>query len=220
MTRVASTLSRCLARTATTFALLLGLAALPACGSCACCEDEVDATLAANNDFAKLSPEEQMKAMTEFGSLAPEHALLQKLAGNWDLAIKMRFGPNEAWQEMPGTIEAESVLGGRFVLQRYRSSMMGQPFEGIGMLGYDKLKQRFTTSWMDVSSTCVASSEGQAEGNTIHYVGRISDLITPRGRRFRTVETIVDDDHWTSDMFDTIDGAEVQVMGIAATRRR
>ncbi|MBI5852049.1 MAG: DUF1579 domain-containing protein [Planctomycetes bacterium] len=201
---------------ASALAVLLVLS-VAACKSSA---DPADSTHAANNPFAQLSMEEQMKAMMELATPGAEHQRLQQLVGDWDLTIKMRFGPKEPWQEMPGTIEAKSVLGGRYVVQHYQSTMMGQPFEGIGTLGYDRLKKRYTSSWADSMSTWIVRTEGQAEGNAIDYRGMMVDSITPHGRPMRTVERLADPDHWTTAMYDTIEGESVQVMEIHATRRK
>lgn len=196
---------------------VLALLAVAACQSSA---DPVDSTHAKDNPFAKLSMEEQMKAMMELATPGAEHQRLQPLVGDWDLAIKMRFGPKEPWQEAPGTIEAKSVLGGRFVVQHYQSTMMGQPFEGIGTLGYDRLKKCYTSSWADSMSTWIVRNEGQAEGNAIDYRGMMVDSITPHGRPMRSVQRLADADHWTTAMYDTIEGVSVQVMEIHATRRK
>ncbi len=199
---------------------VLAVVTLLAVVACKSSEVPADSTHAKDNPFAQLSMEEQMKAMMELATPGPEHERLQQLVGDWDLTIKMRFGPKEPWQDAPGTIEAKSVLGGRFVVQHYQSTMMGQPFEGIGTLGYDRLRKCYTSSWADSMSTWVVRNEGQAEGNAIDYRGSMVDAITPHGRPMRSVQRLVDPDHWTTAMYDTIEGESVQVMEILATRRK
>ena len=62
-------------------------------------------------------------------------------------------------------MNAEAMLGSRFVAAHWKGEVQGTPFEGIGVDGYDKAKNQYTATWMDNSNT-----------QTSHYTGRCSPL--------------------------------------------
>lgn len=41
------------------------------------------------------------------------------------------------------------VLDGRFPYQEFNGQMMGQPYNGIGMDGYDNITKKYVTAWFD-----------------------------------------------------------------------
>ena len=40
--------------------------------------------------------------------------------------------------------------------------MMGQPFSGVGIDGYDNLRKKYVTTWIDTMGTGIFSMEGTA----------------------------------------------------------
>ena len=42
---------------------------------------------------------------------------------------------------------------------------MGGPFEGFGMLGYDNMKKKYISMWVDNMGTGMMTSEGTADGS-------------------------------------------------------
>jgi hypothetical protein len=55
-----------------------------------------------------------------------------------------------------------SILGGRFVLHEYRTSIQGGAVEGVSIHGYDLAAGRFLTAWVDSwhNGTTIMTSEG------------------------------------------------------------
>ncbi len=203
-------------RITTLFALLpLSLVGLASCKS----TDARSSTYRAENPVAQMSPEQMMQKMQELAAPGPEHQHLQNLVGNWDLKLRTRFQPDAPWSESPGTAEARGILGGRFVVQDVSASMEGMPFTGFELLGYDKLQGLHTSSWADSMGTSAFHSTGKMEGEAIVYRGSMTDFVTPDGRPYRTVLRIQDKDHWTREMYDTMEGEEVLVITIEGRRR-
>lgn len=197
--------------------LAIALFALPACQSD---REARNSTHAGENPVAQMSEEEMGQRMMELATPGPEHARLARLVGTWDADVASRFDPAGDWAKSTGTFASRPVLDGRFVLQDFSSEFMGMPFQGMSLLGYDKLKGQYSSVWLDSMSTWTVTSSGQATGpDVIEYRGQMVDFITPGGRPFRSVETSIDADHWRSEMYDTINGAEVMIMKIEATRR-
>src|SRR5262245_13113539 len=65
-----------------------------------------------------------------------EHKILQALVGKWKSHIVVRVNPNRASEETDGTSEGTMLLGGRYLEVTHKSTLSGQPFEGIMLTGY------------------------------------------------------------------------------------
>jgi len=57
------------------------------------------------------------------------HALLATLVGEWAGATRTWFTPGELGDESETTGTVRAVLGGRFVVHRYRGSLVGEEME-------------------------------------------------------------------------------------------
>jgi uncharacterized protein DUF1579 len=98
---------------------------------------------------------------------------------------------------------------------------MGQPFQGIGTMGYDNLKKKYVASWTDSMSTGIFLVEGthDAATKTCTLAGEGPDMFSNKYSKFRMVEKTVDPDHFTVTMFSTgPDGKEFQSMEMSYTR--
>ena len=93
-----------------------------------------------------------MKQMMEMSKLNENHKLLADMNGNWNYAIKMWMSPdpNAKPQESKGTANRKSVMGGRYVVMDVtgkmqmpdqNGKMQDMQFKGMGVEGYDNVKQ-------------------------------------------------------------------------------
>lgn len=82
----------------------------------------------------------------------PEHKVLEASVGNWKTVSKAWMGPGEP-QISEGSASYEMILGGRFQVGRFHGSMMGMPFEGYGVTGYNKMTKSYEGYWMDTMGT-------------------------------------------------------------------
>src|SRR5881398_772531 len=117
------------------------------------------------------NPQEMMKQMIELSKLNENHRLLSSLDGNWNFTIKiwMNPDPNAKPQESKGTATRKTVMGGRYVMMDVngRMQMPGEDgkmkdvqFKGMGLEGYDNVKKKFVSSWVDNMGTGIQFSEG------------------------------------------------------------
>jgi len=102
----------------------------------------------------------------------PEHELLKKLAGEWD--AKMSMGPIQE----PAHQSAKVDLGGFWLLSSFEGQMMGQPFQGHEVLGWDTNKQKYVSCWVDSSAATLAVSEGTWDEAT-HTLTMVGEGIDP-----------------------------------------
>ncbi len=78
----------------------------------------------------------------------PEHDVLKQDVGNWDATIEMFPGPNQPPMLSKGT-STSRLLGGFWLVDEFKATLMGMPFEGHGTTGYDPLKKKYIGTWVD-----------------------------------------------------------------------
>jgi hypothetical protein len=184
--------------------------------------------LAASVAMAKdKKPEKQMdpQAMTEmYQKLATPgepHKLFATLAGSWTTTTKEWMEPGKPPAESTGTADLKILLDGRFLYQEFTSQMMGQPFSGIGIDGYDNLRKRYVTAWIDTMGTGIFMMEGtaSADGKTITLKGQHAELGGGQ-MTHRAVWKIADSNTQTFDMYGTHQGGkEMKMLEIVYTRK-
>jgi hypothetical protein len=75
-----------------------------------------------------------------------------------------------------GKAERKMILGGRVLHEHAKSEFMGQPFEGIGLTGYDNVTERYWSTWIDNVSTGLSVTHGQwNEDGTGTFEGETAD---------------------------------------------
>ncbi len=146
----------------------------------------------------KAIMEKYMKAATP----GPEHEKMGKMAGKWKLAVTMWMAPGGPPQKSEGTAEFKPILGGRYLQQEVRGDMNGQPFQGMGVEGYDNVtKERFGT-WVDSMSTGPMVMKGKcaADAKKCTLKGKVSDAIAGKEVPVSETVTVNDDNSFTFEM--------------------
>ncbi len=166
-------------------------------------------------------PQAMMELWKKLGTPGAPHQQLASLAGSWTTTTKEWMEPGKPPTEATGTAEMKMLLDGRFLQQEYNSTMMGQPFTGIGITAYDNLTKKYVSTWIDSMGTGIFRMEGtaSADGKTITLKGQHAE---PGGghMKHRAVWKIVDSNTQTFDMYGTHDhGKEMKVMEIVYTRK-
>ena len=130
-------------------------------------------------------------------------------------------GARQTAEESSGTAD-EAHLGGRFLQQEYTGSMMGQPYSGVGTTGYDNLRKKYVSTWIDSMGTGVFLMEGTASvgGQTITLKGGHDE---PGGGHMthRAVWKLIDQNTQTFEMYGAHKGEkEMKGMEITYTRKQ
>jgi hypothetical protein len=176
------------------------------------------------------NPQEMMKQMMEMSKLNENHKLLSSMDGSWTYNIKMWMNPdpNAKPQESKGTATRKSVMGGRYVVMDVTGKMQmpdetGQmkemQFKGMGVEGYDNVKQKFVTSWIDNMGTGIQFSDGTYDPatKTLTYTSEI-EMMPGMKMPVREVLKLTDKDHMMLEWFETHGGQEKKTMEIAYSR--
>jgi len=110
----------------------------------------------------QLTAEQQaeMDAYMKAGTPGPAHAALATSEGSYDLKLKSWYEPGGEPVEEAGTATRRMILDGRVLVESMNATMMGAPFVGHGMSGFDNVTGRFWSTWMDNFSTGVIVSDG------------------------------------------------------------
>jgi hypothetical protein len=129
--------------------------------------------------------------------------------------------PSAPPQTMEGTTKNEMIMGGRYLKSTHSGEMMGMPFEGMSLEGYDNAKKEFTSVWIDNFGTGTSISTGKydKETNSIIYKGTVYEPMQGKDVTIKQVVKYIDKDHHTIEMY-TVDGEqETKTMQIAFTRK-
>jgi hypothetical protein len=176
--------------------------------------------------------QKMMQQMTEMSKLNENHKLLSSLDGNWDYTIKfwMNPDPNAKPQESKGTATRKSIMGGRYCMEDVSGKMQmpGEDgkmkdvmFKGMGIEGYDNVKQKFVASWIDNMGTGIEFSEGTYDPATKSFT-YISEVEPVPGTKtsVREVIKVADNNHMSLDWYENQGGGEKKTMEINYTKKK
>jgi len=170
----------------------------------------------------KMDMQAMMEVCTKLGTPGAPHKLLAGMAGSWNTKSKFWMEPDTPPMESTGTCEQKMLLGGRFLQQEYTGEMMGSPFTGIGVTGYDNHTKKYVSTWMDSMGTGILFFEGaaSADGKTITQESHFDDPL--RGpMKWRSVTKIVNENTHLFEMYGTDKrGKEEKMMEITYSRKR
>jgi len=178
------------------------------------------------------NPQEMMKQMSEMSKLNENHKLLSSLDGNWTFTIKMWWNPdpNAKPQESKGTATRKTVMGGRYVMMDVTGKMQmpgedgkmkDMQFKGMGLEGYDNVKKKFVSSWVDNMGTGIQFSEGTYDpaSKTFTYTSEMEPLPGMKSQT-REVIKVADNNHMALEFYENHGGQEKKTMEISYTRGR
>lgn len=164
-----------------------------------------------------------LQKIVEYSTPGPAHEVLGSKIGKWNTSTKLWLEPGGQPESATGTAERSWILDNRFVEEHFAGTLLGSPFQGRGTTGYDNIKEKYVTSWVDSMSTGIMACEGSFDPatKTFNYVGQSPDPLSGRYVPMRFVEKIEDGDHWTLEMFvPGPDGTEYKSMEITYKRAK
>jgi hypothetical protein len=178
---------------------------------------------------ASPDPAEMMKQMMEMAKLNENHKLLADLVGSWSYTVKM-MAPGEPSSTSTGSLTRKPVMNGRFFLGEYSGSMKmpgadGKmkdfTFKGMSVEGYDNVKQKFVSSWVDNMGTGIMNSEGSYDPATKTFTYR-GEMEPVPGMKMpvREVIKVTDKNHHIFEWYENRGGQETKTMEIDYTRKK
>lgn len=163
-----------------------------------------------------------MKAWQAYMTPGDVHKMIATADGKWDGEVTMWMAPGAAPSKSKSSCTNSMIFGGRYQKSMHTGNMMGMPFEGMSLLGYDNSKKVFVSNWIDNMGTGMMNMEGTWDDatKTINFKGKCVDPITGTDMDVREVFKFIDNNHQSMEMYSIIDGKEMKTMEIKLSRTK
>lgn len=151
------------------------------------------------------------------------HSYLASLVGEWSYSQAMWHVPDEEPMRATGEATKTMIMDGRYLQEEMRGEMMGQPFVGRGITGYDNLAEQLVGTWIDNMGTGIIAVQGEAseagDAHTLH--GEFTNPMDRQIQKLRMVTRKVDEDRHVFEYYVTMgDGPEMKQMEIEYVRKK
>jgi Protein of unknown function (DUF1579) len=156
-----------------------------------------------------------MKAWMDYATPGAMHTWMAKTNGTWEAEVSQWMDSKAPPTKVKATNVQTSSMGGRYVIGKFTSNMMGQPFEGMSTMGYDNAKKMFVSTWVDNMSTGITHMTGTYDEATkmMNLKGHQTDPATGKDSEIREEMKMIDDNTYTMTMYGPgMDGKEMKFM--------
>jgi hypothetical protein len=177
----------------------------------------------AQHDAQQMTPEQKamMEAYAKAGAPGSQHATLAKTVGEYVVKMRNWEKPGGQPMEESGTASRKMDLDGRVLVEDFNGTMMGAPFVGHGMTGYDNTTGKYWSTWNDSMSTALFVSSGTCDAqNVCTFKGAMTDPVTKKQKMTRMTSK------WTSPTEEVFEmygpdekGKEFKMMELTYTKK-
>ena len=206
------------------FVTALMLAALTAAPAFA--QDKKEAKPAAGQP----SEAEMMATMMELAKPSEHHTMMQNnMVGNWTYTMKTWMGdPSAPPTESSGTSVTKAVMGGRYFTTEVAGKfpmpgpdgkIQNMEFKGMATDGYDNVKKKFVSTWIDNMGTSIMIMEGSYDkaAKTLTYTADYEPMPGMKTKARQVVKFVNHIEH-VMEWYETRGDKEVMVMEIKYKR--
>lgn len=164
---------------------------------------------------------DEQKAWMEYMTPGPVHEMFAKNSGEWKEVVSMWMDPKADPMKMESVCTNKMILGGRYQYSTHIGSMMGMPFEGILIMGFDNGTKMIVSSWIDNMGTGIMNLTGPWDESTksATLTGTQFDPVSGKNLNVREVYKVLDNNTHSMEMFTTKDGSEMKSMEIMYFRK-
>ncbi len=142
-----------------------------------------------------------------------QHDALKPFVGTWNCNVKMNMGGQVIETTAVETVEL--VCNGLWLKSTVNSTLMGQPFQGITLLGYDSKRNTHVSVWADSMAPIATQSDVAIDGKARTWTSKTTAGHGPT----RSVMVWKSNDHIVETAYaQGEDGKETEMMWI--TRQR
>lgn len=165
-----------------------------------------------------------MKNWATYMTPGDVHKMIASWDGIWEGETTSWMAPGEPPTVSKGVATNKMAMGGRYQVSNHKGTMMGQPFEGMSITGYDNAKKMFKSTWIDNMGTGIMMMEGPWDeaSKTMTLTGKCVDPGRGDGKEMevREVFKIIDDKNQLMEMYGPgPDGKEYKMMEIKLTKK-
>lgn len=163
---------------------------------------------------------DMMAQFKELGTPGAEHAAWMNTAGTWTCEAKeVQF--DGSTKVTKGKEVRTALFGGRFLKADFEGEMMGQPFSGIALTGFNKATKKFEMIWISSMDTAILFMTGTEKeaGKTWEFSGPWTGPNGMKGKT-RVVVKKISDDQDTTEIYNDMGMGEMKSLEIAYTRAK
>lgn len=97
--------------------------------------------------------------------------------GEWDATMHIEAGPGQPAMEEKCTESVRAICHGEWTWTDFKGQMMGMPFEGHALTGYDPNSKEYVSFWIDGMTPVAMQTTGTFDdsGNTANFTGATVD---------------------------------------------
>jgi hypothetical protein len=171
---------------------------------------------------ANAQTPEEMKAWQDAMTPGAQHKWMASSVGDWDVEMKMWMDPSQPPVVSTGTNTNSMAMDGRFLEYNFKGTVMGMPFTGKGVMGYDNTAQKYYSTWYDNMSTSLMYMEGtfDEKTKTMTSMGESIDPMTKKVCQIKEITKFISNDKYVMEMYSTMDGKEMKMMELTYTRKK
>ncbi len=171
----------------------------------------------------EMTPEmmQEMQVYMEAAQPGEMHKMLEKAVGTWDGTCKMWHAADEPPMDSKCTSSFVSLMDGRFVHGETEGDMMGMPFHGACIQGFDNVSKKFQMVWVDNMGTGMMTGTGELakDQKSMTWTMKFNDPMTKKEVTYREKDTFMGDDQMKLEMWGPgKDGKEFKMMEIMYKR--
>lgn len=153
----------------------------------------------------------------------PEHDAMKQLVGEWtgEVVFQMPGMPEPMKSEVTQNVTLDH--GGLWLNMRFEGTMMGAPFSGESIMGYDPALGKYVEIWVDSMRTEMQKIEGTYDAATRTWTKSLQGKHPMTGEPIteRHTQRVVDEDHLMYEMaFPGPDGEYVTYMQVQVARAK
>lgn len=141
---------------------------------------------------------------------------MKGMDGKWNFVLKANDGT-----EAKGVSIMKIECGGLWLVSDFKCEMGGQPFQGKGLDGYDPVKKKYVTVWVDSYTTAPMLFEGKFDESgkvlTMTCEAPMGEESTPS--TWRSVSKFVSNDEHIFEMFVKPKGGEEKSLMVVTYKR-
>jgi hypothetical protein len=165
---------------------------------------------------------DEMKKWQDFMTPGAMHKWLANFNGTWDVEMTSYMNPANP-EKSAGTGSYSSIMNGLYQVGDFKSSMMGMPFQGHSITGYDNAKKLFISTWVDNFGSGIIYMTGTYDEatKTLNLKGSQTDPVTGKDAVIREEMKIINDDTYNLLMYGPgPDGKEMLFMSGVFKRKK
>jgi hypothetical protein len=172
-------------------------------------------------DVVEYDSATMMKAWQDFMTPGDMHKWLAKWDGTWTGEVTSYMGAEGQPSKSTATMTNKMIMNGLYQMSDYSGTMMGQPFQGHGILAYDNAKKEFVNTWIDNMGSGVLVMRGSLDttNNVLSIKGTQTDPVTGKDAMIREEVRFIDDNTHSFTMWGEMNGKEHKFMDATFKRK-